>query len=195
VYERLLTVFRLLLPTSYLLMYALTPLIPSLLARHGVAIENKPLVYSAFLGARVATFALFGSWAGWHGRWRTPIWTTGAMLAGFALTLLAPSVLWACVGLALFGVGLGGIYTGALYYVMEVGASEVEAGGTHEALIGGGYALGPAIGLAGLWLASDGVAGSRLTSSQATVLLALGAGVLAAGVAAWAALRGNRRAR
>mgnify|MGYP001389449256 CR=1 FL=1 len=143
----------------------------------------------------MATFALFGSWAGWHGRWRTPIWTTGAMLAGFALTLLAPSVLWACVGLALFGVGLGGIYTGALYYVMEVGASEVEAGGTHEALIGGGYALGPAIGLAGLWLASDGVAGSRLTSSQATVLLALGAGVLAAGVAAWAALRGNRRAR
>ena len=39
------------------------------------------------------------------------------------------------------------IYTGAIYYAMAVGHSEVDAGGTHEALIGVGYTVGPACGL------------------------------------------------
>ncbi|MBK9189986.1 MAG: hypothetical protein IPM33_13685 [Phycisphaerales bacterium] len=51
-------------------------------------------------------------------------------------------------GLACFGVGLAVTYCGAIYYALEVGQSEVDAGGTHEALIGAGYTAGPAIGLA-----------------------------------------------
>lgn len=194
VYERLLAVFRLLLPTSYLLMYTMTPLIPSLLSRMDIEPERKPLVYSAFLGARVVSFAFFGRWSGWHGRWRTPIWTTGVMLAGFVATLLAPNVWIACAGLALFGIGLGGIYTGALYYVMEVGAGEVEAGGTHEALIGGGYTLGPLIGLAGLLLAESVPtdAGVAVTPERATAVLAA---LAAVGVAAFAIRLGKRPPR
>src|SRR5690606_33164679 len=88
----------------------------------------------------------------------------------------------ACVGLALFGFGLGGVYTGALYYVMEVGASEVEAGGTHEALIGGGYTLGPLIGLAGLWIAGR-TAERGVEPEQATAALAVGVALLATGLA------------
>lgn len=190
VYERLLAVFRLLLPTSYLLMYTLMPLLPTLLADMGVARERRTLVVSVFLGSRVAAFAFFGQWSGWHGRWRTPIWTTGLMLIGFAATLLAPNVWIACAGLALFGVGLGGIYTGALYYVMEVGASEVEAGGTHEALIGGGYTLGPLIGLGGLLAAENlGKDGASFSAEQATVVLATLASLAAVGVAVRAARR------
>ncbi len=190
VYERLLTVFRLLLPTSYMLMYALTPLIPTLLGRLGIETEHKTLIFSVFLGARVVSFGFFGWWSGWHGRWRTPIWTTAVTLIGFALTLLAPNLATACVGLALFGFGLGGIYTGALYYVMEVGASEVEAGGTHEALIGSGYTLGPLIGLVGLWaVQGDGGIAGRVTAEQATAVLAVVVALVAAGVAFRAARR------
>jgi MFS family permease len=183
VYERLLTVFRLLLPMSYMLMYALTPLIPSLLGRLEIAPQHKTLVFSVFLGARVVSFGFFGWWSGWHGRWRTPVWTTAVALTGFTLTLLAPNLATACVGLALFGFGLGGIYTGALYYVMEVGASEVEAGGSHEALIGGGYTLGPLIGLLGLWAVQRGSVGERVTAEQATAVFAVVVAVAAAGIA------------
>jgi hypothetical protein len=87
-------------------------------------------------------------------------------------------------------VGLGGIYTGALYYVMEVGASEVEAGGTHEALIGGGYTLGPLIGLGGLLAAENLGEGERFSAEQATVVLATLASLAAVGVA----IRAGRRA-
>ena len=50
-------------------------------------------------------------------------------------------------GLALFGLGLSLIYSAAIYYALEVGQAEVRAGGTHEALIGAGYTLGPLLGL------------------------------------------------
>lgn len=183
VYKRLLTVFRLLLPASYLLMYTLAPLIPSLLGGLGIPAERKTLVFSVFLGSRVLAFAFFGWWSGWHGRWRTPIWTTAVMLCGFGLALLSPGIWGVCAGLALFGVGLGGIYTCALYYVMEVGAGEVDAGGTHEALIGGGYTLGPVIGLAGLWTAEGLGKGETLTPEQATVVFATLATLAAVAIA------------
>jgi processive 1,2-diacylglycerol beta-glucosyltransferase len=37
---------------------------------------------------------------------------------------------------------------GAIYYGLAVGGAEVDAGGIHEALVGAGYCLGPALGLA-----------------------------------------------
>jgi hypothetical protein len=39
------------------------------------------------------------------------------------------------------------VYTGAIYYAMEVHKSDVDAGGTHETLVGLGYSVGPACGL------------------------------------------------
>jgi uncharacterized membrane protein len=47
------------------------------------------------------------------------------------------------LGLSMFGVGMGIVYYAALYYAMAVGRAEVNAGGIHEALIGGGYMVGP----------------------------------------------------
>ena len=52
------------------------------------------------------------------------------------------------VGLAVYGLGKALVYMAALHYGLAVGKSEVQAGGKHEALIGCGYAVGPACGLA-----------------------------------------------
>ena len=52
----------------------------------------------------------------------------------------------------MLGAGLGIVYYAALYYAMAVGRAEVDAGGTHEALIGAGYTVGPSAGLLGTWL-------------------------------------------
>jgi MFS family permease len=61
------------------------------------------------------------------------------------------------LGLVCFGLGMAAIYCGAIYYAMEVGSAEVEAGGAHEALIGVGYTAGPLCGLAAGALVSFGL--------------------------------------
>ncbi len=64
-------------------------------------------------------------------------------------------------GLASLGVGLGVVYYAALYYAMAVGRAQVEAGGTHEGLIGAGYTIGPLAGLAGTAIAGGvGIVGA-----------------------------------
>lgn len=163
-YRRLLVVFRWLLPTGYVMAYCLSPLMPTLVERVGVADKSVNLVgmtwawstplASAWLFSRIGSFALFAGWQGWHGRWSTPIWTGGGMALGFALAVTASTLPVLVVGLLLFGIGLGGVYACALYYALEVGHAEVDAGGAHEALIGVGYTLGPLAGLAGLTAAS-----------------------------------------
>lgn len=187
VYERLLSVFRRLLPVSYVLSYCLNPLLPDLIQSLEVPDVWATPLASTWSFTRMGVFFLFAVWSGWHGRWRTPIWTTGCLLAGFTITLTASSVPVFAIGLALFGAGMGGIYAAALYYVMSVGSAEVEAGGSHEALIGLGYTLGPACGLAGAGLAQSVPSGS--VSSQHATLAVAGA-VALAGIA-WAAHSGR----
>lgn len=93
------------------------------------------------------------------------------LLGGFAMSVLAPlglsmepdpslhiarlAILLG--GLALFGMGVATIYAGAVYYAMEVGQAEVDAGGTHESLIGVGYTAGPFIGLLATLAAQRGL--------------------------------------
>jgi len=172
VYEPLLRIFRFLLPSSYLLMYCMGPLLPSIIAKLQVPAGWATPLASTYLISRTLTFLLFGRWHGWHGRWRTPLWTGAALMAGFGLSVTAGTVPVLIGGLALFGVGLGGVYAAALYYAMEVGAAEVDAGGTHETLIGLGYTFGPLAGLAGIAAASG--AGRPETASHVTVAIALG---------------------
>ena len=158
VYAELLVVFRMLLPLSYFVYSAMNPLLPSVMRTIGVAPEYRPLLAIAWLAPRTATFAVLSLWHGWHGKWGSPIAGAALLLAGFAMTVLSPLL---GAGLAVLGVGLGVIYAGAIYYAMEVGKAEVEAGGTHEALIGLGYTLGPACGLAAGGVVAGGAVPER----------------------------------
>lgn len=74
------------------------------------------------------------------------------MTGGFALVVTGASLWLMLVGFASLGVGLGVIYYAALYYALAVGRAKVEAGGTHEGLIGAGYAVGPLAALVGAHL-------------------------------------------
>jgi uncharacterized membrane protein YuzA (DUF378 family) len=62
---------------------------------------------------------------------------------------MGPNLATILAGFAPLGAGVGVVYYAALYYAMAVGRAQVEAGGTHEGLIGAGYAAGPLVGLAG----------------------------------------------
>jgi hypothetical protein len=155
VYEDLLVTFRLLLPMSYVVSSALGPYLPDAMARMGVPPGWRAFLATAWLLPRVMTFFVLQRWQGWHGRWSMAIVGGGLLLAGFGMAVLSPvmasgnvAVAVLLAGLFMFGTGMATIYSAALYYAMEVGKADFEAGGTHEALIGFGYTVGPAIGLA-----------------------------------------------
>lgn len=192
-YRRLLTVFRVLLPLSYVLLAALNPFLVS--ATESLSIEPgwKTPLASMWMAPRVVLFFAFERWHGWHGRWWMPI-AAGVLFAlGFAGAVLAPgleptigrsgAILALVCGLVAFGTGMSMAYVGALYYVLEVGEAQVDAGGSHEALIGVGYTLGPACGFGAVLLADrlgatfetlllSGIAGACLGVAGVAVLLA-----------------------
>ena len=184
VYIDLLRATRWLLVLSYILVCALNPILPTRLEAIGADADVGARIASAWAVSRLGVFLLMQRWHGWHGRWRTTIWAGGALALGFALTVLASSITMMIAGLALFGVGVGGVYCAALYYAMEVGAAEVEAGGKHEALIGLGYTAGPFIGLVPWW-AHDGGLLASTRIAPVIVALAIGAGCIALIGAIW----------
>ncbi len=152
VYYKLLVTFRLLLPMSYVVSSALGPYLPSVMTRMRVNDEYQTIIASAWLAPRVLMFFVLDRWQGWHGRWFPAVAGGVLLVGGFAVTVFAdraPTQGWfiavLAVGLALFGVGMAVVYSGAIYYAMEVGQSEVQAGGKHEALIGMGYTVGPVV--------------------------------------------------
>jgi hypothetical protein len=179
-YPLLLWSSRVILPLGYLLLDALSPLLPGVWARAGVTGAMAAVLSSTWMVARFFVFVLLSRWAGWRGR--PALLAVGAfvMLTSFALALGGGEAWVVLAGLAAFGIGQGAVYYAALYYGMAVGHGEVESGGRHEAVIGLGYLGGPALALVGL---AVGVAPIHAVGTVAT----LG---IAAGLAPWA-----RRAR
>lgn len=153
-YAKLLVTFRWLLPMSYLVCSAMIPFLPTLMKRLGIDASMHTIFGATWLLFRTIGFVGMERSKAWHGRWWHPALAMVFMLAGFALVALCiviggtengrPILI---SGLACFGMGMAMIYAGAIYYAMEVGQAEVDAGGAHEGLIGVGYTVGPAIGL------------------------------------------------
>lgn len=193
-YTRLLTIFRVLLIASYIVLSALSPLLPIVEAKLGVAVHWQTPIASAWLTSRVLVFALLERWHAWHGRWSTPWIGMGLMLLGFALCMLSPMAGASGVGLLIAGLALtgGGVavtYYGALYYAMSVGNAQVDAGGKHEAMIGMGYTLGPLCGIAGIGLARPG----DDDAFRVWVIILISAAVVVSTVLGWTMLRRQRK--
>lgn len=198
VYEELLVVSRVLLPLSYFVLSAINPILPALMGKIGVPDVWKPVMGTAWLAPRVLTFLVMGRWHGWHGTWGSPLTGAAFMLGGGAMAVLSPlagsgttPISLMVAGLALLGVGLAVIYSGAIYYAMEVGKAEVDAGGTHEALIGVGYTIGPGIGLG----AGGLIAAGALPATSFEVSVVLAVSVVALAVTAYAVRSAHRLRR
>ena len=175
-YSDLLKGARVLLPLSYVMNGVLAPLLPFVLAGVAIDIFWQTPITSIWMISRVFATALMwrisfeqsplrflsnkiassSSGGGWHGRWSVLWGALVAMGAGFICILSANTILFLIVGLILFGSGMGVTYYAAIYYAMAVGRAEVDAGGKHEAFIGGGYMAGPLFGLLSLQVSASG---------------------------------------
>ena len=155
VYRPLRDATRSLLPTSYLLIGALGPLLPYAIAKLSVAAAWQTPLAATWLSVRV--FAMLGMWRlrFWHGKWTTLALGAALMSGGFFVAMVAGTVPTLIAALAAFGVGHSILYYASLYYAMSVGHGEVDAGGHFEALIGAGYIMGPLASLAGVWIGGE----------------------------------------
>ena len=148
-YHLLLRSARVLLPLSYVLNSAMNPILPYRFEALGVDVWWETPSAATWIVVRVAVFAIMWRMGFWHGRWGTLLLGAVAMTGGFALVVAGPTLASMLVGFAVLGVGLGVVYYAALYYALAVGHARIDAGGTHEGLIGAGYAAGPLVGLGG----------------------------------------------
>ncbi len=148
-YRALLSSSRVLLPLGYVLVGAISPLMPYLLADLETPLAWQTPITSVWLLARIGIVVLLWRTHVWHGRIATLVAAAALMIVGFAAMVLAGSLATMLLGLAAFGIGQGVVYYAALYYAMAVGHAGVDAGGTHEALIGAGYSVGPGVALLG----------------------------------------------
>jgi hypothetical protein len=172
-YPRLLRSARILLPVSYVMLDALSPLLPGVWARAGVDGALAPVLSSTWMLARFALFGALVAWSGWRGRPAALFVGAATLLLGFGAVLAGGTVPRVLAGLVAFGLGQGTLYYQALYYGMAVGKGDVDSGGTHEAVIGLGYIGGPALALLGL---AAGIPPVHAVGALATVGLAAGLG-------------------
>jgi len=101
----------------------------------------------------VVTFVVLWRWTGWHYRFRWLVTSFLLLIASFATILVAPNLAVVMVAQIIFGMVIGLIYYSSLFYSMDASDTKGEHGGIHEAAIGIGNCLGPAIGASALWLA------------------------------------------
>ncbi len=172
--KSLLVAARTLLPVSYTLAGVLGPFFPVAMAQMEIDLSWQTVIVSLWMTSRIPTMVLLERWHGWHGKaWPLSL-GAACLILGFTGCIVAPAIGGSVIGIAslvtalvLFGAGKGLVYTAAIYYALEVGEGEIDSGATHEALIGVGYALGPAMGL----LASLLVAGGVVSESAFTPIL------------------------
>jgi len=141
------------IPFAYMGVSTLLAVIPGMAKELNLSATESGLFCSIWFFARLATFVALWRWTGWHYRFR---WLLGAflgLLVSLAALLLARDYWPLAVAQIVFGVAVGLIYYSSLFYSMDVGETQGEHGGLHEAMIGSGICLGPAIGVAGLLLA------------------------------------------
>jgi len=133
--------------------YTLVAIIPDKARELHLSATYSGFFCSIWFFARLAAFLLLWRWEGWHYRFR---WLLGAFLAlmgGFATILLARNFWLLILAQISFGLAIGLTYYSSLFYSMDVGTTKGQHGGLHEAAMGAGNCLGPAVGAASLLLA------------------------------------------
>ena len=139
-------------PFSYVAINTVIPLIPSIAEKLSLSTGMAGIVCSLWMFARLAAFAAFWQWTGWHYRFR---WLAGSfllMIVCFFGFLMAHSIGLLLIAQVGFGLSIGLIYYSSLYYSMNVTENHGSNAGLHEAMIGAGLFVGPACGAATLYL-------------------------------------------
>ena len=140
-------------PFAYIAINTLLAVIPGIAAKFQMSPMLAGFVCSLWCFVRLGTFVLLWRWPGWHYRFRWLVTAFALLILAFASILVAPNLAVLIAAQIFFGAAIGLIYYSSLYYSMDASDTKSEHGGIHEAAIGAGNFIGPAVGAAALWLA------------------------------------------
>lgn len=158
-------------PVAYVAINTVGAVIPQLAHKFDLTAAQSGVFNSLWFYVRFAAFAILWKWTGWHYRFR---WLLAAMIGlvvSFSTMLLAPQLWLVVLAQGVFGFAIGLIYYSSLFYSMDAGDAKGEHGGLHEAAIGLGIFIGPAVGAATLTLLPQIPNGGTIA---VTVLLVIG---------------------
>jgi MFS family permease len=140
-------------PFAYIAINTLLAVIPGIAAKFQMSPMLAGFVCSLWCFVRLGTFVLLWRWPGWHYRFRWLVTAFALLILAFAAILVAPNLAVLIAAQIFFGAAIGLIYYSSLFYSMDASDTKSEHGGIHEAAIGAGNFIGPAVGAAALWLA------------------------------------------
>ncbi len=140
-------------PFAFIAINTLIALTPGLAAKFQISPMFAGFVWSLWCFVRLGAFVALWRWTGWHYRFRWLAASFAVLILSFATILLSPSLALLIVAQIFFGGAIGLIYYSSLFYSMDASAKKSEHGGIHEAAIGLGNCVGPAVGAASLQFA------------------------------------------
>ncbi|HTY87210.1 MAG TPA: MFS transporter [Candidatus Acidoferrum sp.] len=164
-------------PFAYIAINTLIAVLPGIAAKFQLTPMQAGFACSLWGFARLGTFFALWFWTGWHYRFR---WLAAAfvlLIFSFATMLVIPNLFVVLGAQIIFGVAIGLIYYSSLFYSMDASETKGEHGGIHEAAIGVGNFIGPAVGAASLqWVPQY----ANSSAVAVSVLLLFGLGALVA---------------
>jgi predicted MFS family arabinose efflux permease len=137
-------------PFSYIAINTLIAVMPGVANDLDLTTTLAGVCCSVWCFARLAAFFGLWFWPGWHYRFRWLLAAYLGLVVTFAVILMVPNLAVMLIAEMVLGVALGLIYYSSLFYSMDVGDKKGEHGGIHEAAIGLGNFVGPAVGAASL---------------------------------------------
>jgi predicted MFS family arabinose efflux permease len=170
-------------PFAYVAINTLLAVLPGIAAKFELSPMFAGFACSLWCFVRLGAFIFLWSWTGWHYRFRWLVASFAMLIASFAAILIVPNLAVLLLAQTLFGGAIGLIYYSSLFYSMDASETKSEHGGIHEAAIGLGNCVGPAVGAAALqWVPQYADSGAIAV----TILLLGGFGGL---VAIWKTAR------
>jgi predicted MFS family arabinose efflux permease len=142
-------------PFAYIAINTLLAVIPGLAAKFQMSPMLAGIVCSLWCFVRLGAFVLLWRWPGWHYRFRWLVTAFALLILAFAAILIAPNLAVLIAAQIFFGAAIGLIYYSSLFYSMDASDTKSEHGGIHEAAIGAGNCIGPAVGAAALQFAAQ----------------------------------------
>ncbi|MGO8766964.1 MAG: MFS transporter [Limisphaerales bacterium] len=133
-------------PFAYIAVNTLIAAMPGIAAKFHLSPMFAGFICTMWCFVRVGAFVGLWKWTGWHYRFRWLAVAFLALIGSFAAILLSPSLAVFIIGQIIFGLAIGLIYYSSLFYSMDAGDTKSEHGGIHEAAIGVGNCVGPALG-------------------------------------------------
>jgi predicted MFS family arabinose efflux permease len=132
---------------SYALMQLLASLLPGRFYALGISVASAGFITGFIDVARIVAFSWMSFTHCWHGKRILLLLCSPALAIAFVMCMFSDTIWIILIGEIIFGVTAALSYYAALFYVMLIGNSQVNAGASHESIIGVGFIFGPLVGI------------------------------------------------